>query len=135
MNERIEKIKQHFSENRNAYIAGSVCLIVGVAGGVFINRQLSVKQIVDMANIKYKSPTTNNVIQLVIPPSRRMHPGFLTICKETNEITASVRSMAKLKGVNLGHLQQHLNGVRDNVNGLHFETIGEAANTISDLAG
>lgn len=126
MKQRIQKIKNHLQENKAVYITGGVCLAVGAVGGVLLSQQVNVKQVVDAWNFKYKSPTTNNVTQLVVAPSRRMHPGYVIQCNETGETTSSIRRMADIMGLSRVQIQKHLTGDLENVAGFTFNNLGEA---------
>ncbi len=61
MHKRIEKIKDHFSVNKDRYITGAGCLVVGAAVGIFV---CGTTKIVDSQNlnaiINWKSPMTRH---------------------------------------------------------------------------
>lgn len=125
MYHRFEKVKQHIQENKTVYVtSGATFVIGGVAALVFIPRNI---QIVDAMNLKLWSPTTSNVTQIIVAPTRRMHPGYIVRCKETGEVAASIRRMASIKNVNLKDLNKHLHGLLPDVDNLHYEILGEAA--------
>jgi hypothetical protein len=121
MNEKIEKIKKHIVENKLVYILGAGAFAAGTGVGLTIG----IRQIVvtDVANVKWHSPTINNIIASV---ERRGHPGNVIRCNETGEIFASQNHAAKLMGLNPGSLSSHLSGKYDHANGYTFEKLGEA---------
>jgi len=114
----------HIREHKKEYAIG----VAGVVGGGVAVALLGPKsiQIVDSWNLKFWSPTSNTVVQVLTPPTRRMHPGYLVRCVETNEVAASIRRMASIKDANLSDLNKHLHGFLDNVDGFHYEILGEA---------
>lgn len=83
----------------------------------------NVKVITDSYNLKFKSPTINEVTTIL---ARRGHPGNLLRCNETGEVFASQGRAADLMGLSRGRLSQHVNGKLDDVGGYTFEKIGEA---------
>jgi hypothetical protein len=129
---KYQQIKAHLQENRNAYLAGIggaafagiTCLIMrGVA-----SQPISVA-IGDTASgaisVAGKEVVMNNVS--FISSNRQGSPAWVIRCLETNKIFTSQRKAAIEMGLSQSRLSSHLNGVRDNVNGLHFERICLAA--------
>lgn len=121
MNERIEKVKTHFRENKNVYVGTTCGIIVGAVAYAFVGPKSI--QIVDNFNIKYRSPTSNLVITQLV---RRGHPGNLVLCKETGEVFASQNRAADAMGINKFELSEHVRGLRDSAGGKTFEKLGEA---------
>jgi hypothetical protein len=62
-----------------------------------------------------------------ISADRQGPPSWVVRCKETGDIFTSQNSAAVKMNIPANNLSQHLNGVRDHVNGLHFERICLAA--------
>jgi hypothetical protein len=120
MNERIEKIKQHFKDNKNVYTIGGICLVVGGVAGVLSSTK-SV-QVVDNFNIKYKSPTSNVVEVTMIRPGPK---SFVVQCLETQKTWPSLRSAAKDLGINPGELSKHLKGEVGSIDGKDFTKLAE----------
>ena len=103
-------VKEHFKKNRKTYLVGMGCLAVG-AGAVFLM-------------------TTKNAENVIIGPHGSMkwvvknynngHPGFAVQCVETGDAWASQTRAAEALGIDRAKLGEHLNGLREHVNGLHF---------------
>lgn len=119
--EKTSKIRMHFRENKKVYIGTACGVVVGVVAYA-IGGPKSI-QIVDNFNLKYKSPTSTQVIAML---ERRGHPGNVIRCVETGEPFASQNRAAAATGVNAGALSQHLSGLKESVKGLHFVKEGEA---------
>ncbi len=125
MNKQIEKIKNHFSENKVIYFATTGGIVIGVVGSfmVFGNG----RNIIDSLKIElyYKSSKTN--INQVLP-SRLGHPGYVIRCIETDKLFPSQNNTAKIMDINPRLLSSYLNGktITSNINGYTFERLGEA---------
>lgn len=117
MQERIRRVKQHLKDNKKVYLVGTGCLVTG-----YLLRP-QVVNIVDVCNVKYKSPTVNIVSTEL---ARRGHPGNLIKCIETGEVFASQRRAAEALGIERVDLYKHLKGLTDSVKGFTFEILGEA---------
>lgn len=124
---KIQKVKQHFRDNKKVYITGATCLTVGAAAGfLYPNRQIIISNI-KMLNYKpTDNSTTINAQILVEAPGRRMHPGYVIRCNETGEVASSIRRMAEVIGVSNRDLAKHLRGEIPDVNGMTFTNLGEA---------
>lgn len=119
---RTQKVKDHVKKHKGVYIAGTAGVAVGATAAIVFTK--SNIQIVDSCKVtlfQWKSPTVNNV-QLV----RRGHPGYRIQCNETGESFASIRRTAEALGLNRSHIQEHLKGARESVNGFTFQNLGEA---------
>lgn len=114
---RLDRVKKHLKENKQVYLVGAGCL----ATGYFLRPQ--VVNIVDVCNLKYKSPTTNVVVTNVI---RRGHPGNIIRCIDTGEVFASQRRAAQALGIHPYELYRHLSGHLETAGGHIFENLGEA---------
>jgi hypothetical protein len=117
-----DKVVAHVQEHKEAWIAGGACFAVGLGAGVAVGGPQLI-QIVDAFNFKYKSPTTTQIINMLV---RRGHPGFVIRCNETGEVYASQRRAAEALGINRGNLWSHLQGERPSVDGHTFTNLGEA---------
>jgi len=89
---KVQKIKDHFRNNKKAYLVG----VGGVALGLSMGRHGEVKQIIDAFKIQINSPTTNQITTNI---TRRGHPGYGIRNNVTGELAASIRRMAELDGV------------------------------------
>jgi DNA endonuclease I-HmuI-like, NUMOD-like domain len=117
-----DKVVTHMQEHKEAWIAGGVCFAVGLGGGLAVGGPQLI-QIVDAFNFKYKSPTTTQIINMLV---RRGHPGFVIKCNETGEVFASQNRMAEALGLKPTDVAQQLNGHRSHAKGYTFERLGEA---------
>lgn len=126
--ETIEKIKNHLSENKKTYIVGGVCLVIGATSAWILSKgEVSLtNDSWKLIDFKWKSPTTNNIMQTVL--ERRGHPGNVIRCIETGKKFASQNQAAKEMNLNAGSLSSHLNGKYPTVQGFTFECLGEAVN-------
>ena len=122
MNEqsRTDRVKTHFADNKQIYIAVGVGIVVGAAVATTVVKRDAVK----VVTLRIFSPGDNLIITNL---ERRGHPGYLVRCLETGEVYSSINRAAKACSVNAGNLCRHLNGHLEHVKGLHFEKIGEAA--------
>jgi hypothetical protein len=130
MGEKIERIKQHMKDHKEAYITGGVCVVVTAAVTYLIIKHDTVletdESVALVNNIKglfYKSPVTNDITQIVV---RRGHPGFIVKCNETGTIFASISQAAKEMGISASNISQHLKGKYDHAGGFTFTNLGEA---------
>jgi hypothetical protein len=141
--ERIEKIKQHVKEHKEAYIVGAIG--AGVAAGTWlVMRDTDSQSIRDAIGVPARGAIgvpgerivnqniisgKNNVLNSVsyISANRQGPPSWVVRCKETGEIFTSQKSAAIEMGLSPSHLSNHLNGIREHVDGNHFERICLAA--------
>jgi len=122
------KIKDHFRENKNVYIAAGVGVLVGAAGCVFLKDSSTLVSIRETLNFKWKSPTTN-VVQLIIPPLG--DAGNVVQCVETGTIYASQGQAARELGVRATDVSKHMHGVQEHVAGLHLKLLGKAGEPLA----
>lgn len=118
-------IIDHVKKHRDKYIIGGIALTAGLTVGYLVhpsaaNQRAAVKQF-----IAWHSPTTINLEQTTTLV-RRGHPGNIIKCVETGEIFASQNRAADALGVSRSALSKHLKGVTSSINGLTFESLGEA---------
>ncbi len=79
VNQRIEKMKKHFIENKNTYLVGTGCLAVGTVVGLIISKHGGIQiQIVDSLKVQICSPTKNFITMIA-----RGDPGNVVQCNET----------------------------------------------------
>lgn len=111
----VQMIKLHLRENKEAYIAGRVCLVIGIVGTlVFKSRPTHIINTV----APVISPVFNNSVNF------GGHAHKFVKCLETNELWETVTESAKVAGVELSRMSRHLNGHIPNINGLHYEIVG-----------
>lgn len=111
---RLERIKQHLQENKKVYLVGAGCL----GAGYFLRPQ--VVNIVDVCNLKYKSPTNNIIINAL------GDPGNVVQCVETGTVYASQNQAARELGVAAARISEHLHGKIPHVQGHTFVLIAKA---------
>lgn len=117
----IEKVKDHFRENRKVYFALGVGIGIGAITVILTKKY-------QPAIDAYKSIVVVGDKNVVITKlERRGHPGYLVQCIETGEVFASQERASEVLGIDSGALSRHLNGARDSVKDLHFRRLGEAA--------
>lgn len=120
------KFKAHFKKHKFKY-----GVVIGlVVGGtvVYLFAKTRGGANVDVTNkqmVAVNSPITNNITNEYNLPNRRGHAGDIIKCVETGEVFASQRRAAEVMGVNRSELNKHINGLKEDVNGLHFEKKGD----------
>ena len=127
MGKRIDRVKKHFADNKGAYIAGGVGVLIGaaVATVVVLKQTEGNKAIVDSYNlIKYKSPHTSQTVQILLPALG--NPGNAVQCIETGTVYASQGEAARTLKIDPSIISRHLNGKQEHVGGNHFKKITEA---------
>lgn len=115
------RTKKHVKEHKELYITGTVCLIAGAAVGLVARVQLV--QVVDAMNVKYKSPTNTQIINML---DRRGHPGYVVQNNETGQPFLSLNQACEMDGINRGDLYRHLKGELPHVKGHTYSVLGEA---------
>lgn len=117
-----QKVKSHFKRNKGKYIVGGTCIVVGGTVGAYLgNRGIINIQLVNTGHVE-QSLYIDKSINIL---SRRGHAGNIVRCVETGEVFASQNRACDLLGINRAELSNHLNGLKDDVKGLHFEKEGD----------
>jgi len=138
MGERIEKVKAHVERHKVAYACGATavvgigigaiitCLIMrdGHIGGTIGTPAQSTIGVLGKS-VKIKDSTLNTVSY--ISADRTGPPSWVVRCLETGDVFTSQKAAATAMGLAADHLSNHLNGLRENVGGYHFERICMAA--------
>jgi hypothetical protein len=119
------KIKKHFKENKKAYICAAGGVFIGVIGTFAFASRVEVIQIVDAIKLQWKSPTTNEIITILVP--RECPRAVPVMCNETGEVFASINRAAHLLEVAQSAISRNLSGETPHVKGLTFTKLGEAA--------
>lgn len=120
--EKVERIKQHFKDNKKVYLVGGGALLTGLLAGLATANRPQVKNVVDSYKIQYKSPTINEITTILTP---RGNPGKPVRWEETGEVAASINRMAEISGCHPLDISRNVRGLRDNVKGNHFSLIDE----------
>jgi hypothetical protein len=129
---KYEKVKQHVQENKTTYliviggvaVATGTCLLMRDILPQPISRDIVVTASRDTV-VAGKKVVMKNVSY--ISADRQGPPSWVVRCKETGSIFTSQNSAAIEMGLSSSHLSSHLNGMRDHVDGYHFERICMAA--------
>lgn len=122
----VNRFKAHVGRHKTAYIVGSLVVVAGVT--YLVTRKLSSGTANDNVNVRAFNFLSNHPsIVTVIENGRQGPPSWVVRCLETGEIFTSQRMAALLNGINQSDLSQHLNGLHENVKGLHFDRICIAA--------
>jgi hypothetical protein len=124
-------IRAHVDRHKNLYYVGSLAVVAGITYAITrstiaqrvmgegLNAQ---RALTNTASFSFaKNATLNNVSFIV--SNRQGPPSWVIKCVETGEEFLSQRSTAIAKGLRQSDLSQHLNGLQENVNGLHFERL------------
>lgn len=123
MNQRIEKIKTHFKDNKNTYIGTTVGVVVGAASVIFVTRNptdVSVENKIQQI-LSWKPQATLEVYIEALGD-----PGNIVQDTTTGTIYASQGQAAKALGVTASDMSKHLNGIRAHLDGHVFEKLGKA---------
>jgi hypothetical protein len=110
---RVVRVKQHFSDNKKTYLVGAGCL----TAGYFLRPQ--VVNIVDVCNLKYKSPTTTNVITIL--ERKACREPIPVRDKLTGEAYRSFRRASEVTGETLSSISKDAHGAAE-----RFERLPEA---------
>ena len=117
-----QKVKGHFKKHKVKYIVGGTCAVVGVGVGLYLgNKGIINVQLVNTGEVTQ----VQNIDKSINVLTRRGHAGNMVRCLETGEVFASQNRACDLLGLNRSDLSNHLNGLKDEVKGLHFEKIGD----------
>ena len=119
-----DKIKAHFKEHKNVYMA---CVVTaGITALIvrdIIPRHISHDTIVTAGRdtIVTRANVVNNISYVF--NNRQGPPSWVVRCLETGMEYSSQRAAALAMGLPASRLSQHLNGFTDHVGGYHFERI------------
>lgn len=103
--EKCEKVKTHVRENKVTYLVGGGCLMTGY----FLRPQII--NIVDVCNLKYKSPTETTIINIL---ERRACPDPIPVRdKLTGEIYASLNRAVKVTGETMKSISKDVHGPQE----------------------
>jgi hypothetical protein len=136
-----EGITNHVKRHKVAYsfgagiaVAGFTCLIMRgvysqhIGGTIGTPAQGTIGTLgVSDVSIRPLSFFSRQNVVTVIEANRKGPPSWVVRCKETSDIFMSQKAAAIEMGLAHDHLSNHLNGLRDNVNGFTFERICMAA--------
>ena len=126
-NEKIEKAKNHFKENKKVYVAIGVTAVV-VGTGMFLGMKSREVKIVQKASQKALvnwKPTIHQEQFVTVELPARGHRGFTIIDEKTLQAWGSIKSAAADIGVSTNVLRDHLKGLRDSIDGHTYKNLGE----------
>lgn len=117
-------IKEHVARHKTAYLIGSFVVVAGIT--YLVVRKMTSGQ--DNVTVRSFNILSNHPsIVTMIESNRQGPPSWVVRCLDTGEWFSSQRAAALANGIYESHLSQHLNGLQDHVNGLHFERVCIAA--------
>lgn len=117
--QEIEKAREHIRANKNAYIAGSVGVVVGGVS-VLITKGRTGDIVNTVAPVI--SPVFNNDNS-----SSVNFGGYATKCVkclETGDVWETVKEAASDAGSDPSWMSKHLNGRTKHINGKHYKIVG-----------
>ncbi len=124
MHKRIEKIRDHVSENKDRYIVGVCCTVVGGSVMFVVGRSDTGAEIAQkIIQIGFKNEGTNNVVINLVERSTPSKPVHLV---GTNLYFNSLSEAARKTGHHLSQLSKHINGHLPDLNGDVFEVLEKA---------
>lgn len=129
---KLKKAKEHIVENKETYISGAVCLVVGVAVGQFISATTNTPQVVG------GSASNDNDVQvggdvnapITITQNSTVVNNFgghlckIVKCVDTGEIFETAKAAAESAGVTASNMSRHLNGHTNSISGMTYEVVG-----------
>ena len=126
MTTQTNKIKQHFKNHKETYIAGSVCLATGVVIGavtiLVVKKGGNQTTVAEMTNvIAWKPKQTIDVYVEALGD-----PGNIIQDLTTGTIYASQGQAARALGAYPSDMSKHLAGQKDSVRGHIFKKLGKA---------
>lgn len=129
MKQQIQKIKQHFTNNIDLYIVGSVCIVVSAGVTYYFTRQSGVPEAITniapkISNVICWKPTSNQTVEVFIEALG--DPGNIIQDITTGTVYASQGQAAKALGVYPSMITRHLQGSIPDVKGHVFEKLGKA---------
>ena len=126
MTTQTNKIKQHFKDHKEAYIAGGVCLATGVVIGavtiLVVKKGGNQTTVAEMTNIVAWKP--KQIIDVYIEALG--DPGNVVQDLTTGTVYASQGQAARALGAYPSDMSKHLAGKKPHINGHIFEKLGKA---------
>lgn len=125
MSEKIDRIKKHFRDNKKTYIAIGVTATVTAAVTYIIVKKNAI-EIPPMDFNNHIEGDNNTILQEIhINMCRPGNKAFVVQCIEDQRVWPSIRAAAEDLNISAGKLGSHLKGKFPDVDGLHFEKVGE----------
>lgn len=129
MSERIDKIKNHFKENKTTFLVGAGGMVIGAAVAVIVvmlkNPQVAPSQEGRInALFNWKSPLLQEQMTIVQIPARGDR-GHIVVRDKTGDFYGSINQAAQELNISRSNLSKHLRGLQDLVNNETFTDLGE----------
>lgn len=129
-----EKFKAHWEKHKQTYITVGVGVAMSVVVGIavyILTKQKSPNINVDM-NVGDDNHDPQQMVNLgtlnyTIEANRQGPPSWVVRCLETGDVFSSQNKAAKALGISTTDISCQLNGIKPDINGLHFERICIAA--------
>jgi hypothetical protein len=118
--QQMQKIQAHFKEHKREYLIGGGAFVFGV---LIARRPQTIAPVFN--NSINNTPVFTNAIKNTVNNGGYMRK--IVRCVETDEMWPSVSKAAEVVGVPISMMSQHLNGHKEQVQGLHFVIEGLAA--------
>ena len=123
-----EKFKEHWDKHKQTYITIGVGVVVGV--GIYVLAKQKITNIkVDISGNTDSNPIGVNLgtLNYTIEANRQGPPSWVIRCIETGDVFSSQNKAAEALGISSRDVSCQLNGIKQDINGLHFERICMAA--------
>jgi hypothetical protein len=121
----IEEIKTHIRKHKIAYSISGTALTAGaigvISGAVLTGGGIQIVDAFKLINWKCSHTSVNYLAPRGCPVA------IPVMCMETGESFASIRRAAVVNNISFGKLAQHIKGMHENVNGLHFKPLSDLA--------
>lgn len=123
-----EKLKAHWEKYKQTYITIGVGVVIGVTIFIVARKTaptLNVGKSAKVSNVKQF--VTKGDLNYTITSNRQGPPSWVVRCIETGDIFSLQNKAAEALGVSSTNISYQLNGIKPDINGLHFERICMAA--------
>lgn len=128
-------VREHVRKHKTVYISAATSVVVAGITVAIMRRKSCIRDAIGVpaqgaigvlgGSVTIKDSTLNTVSY--ISAERQGPPSWVVRCLETGNVFTSQKSAAVEMGLDPRHLSEHLNGIREHVNGKHFERICMAA--------
>ena len=129
-----EKVKAHWEKYKQTYITIGVGIAASVVVGVVVyaltkrnNPDINVDMNVGDNNHDPQQMVNLGTLNYTIKANRQGPPSWVVRCVETGEVFSSQNKAADSLGIGSKDISCQLNGIKPDVNGLHFERVCIAA--------
>lgn len=123
----VDSVRTHIKKNKNAYIAGGVCLVLGAAAGAIALTKMSPNAEIVQRITQIGHHNTALMITLI----ENSTPSKAIRIKGTNQVFNSISEASRLTGLDRTLISRNINGHLADVKGVVFELIDVGANLAS----